>query len=75
MKLAQRPRRNRKSASVREMVAETDLRVSQLVLPLFLCEGKEQKQAISTMPDIFSPESRYDSQRGATSGCVGHHVF
>ena len=53
MKLTQRPRRNRKSESLRQMIAETDLRASQLVLPLFLCEGKEQRQALQSMPGIF----------------------
>ncbi|HEY1079098.1 MAG TPA: porphobilinogen synthase [Bdellovibrio sp.] len=53
MKLTQRPRRNRKSEALRQMVAETDLRVSQLVLPLFLCAGKEERQAIHSMPGIF----------------------
>ena len=58
MKLTQRPRRNRKTEALRQMVAETDLRPSQLVLPLFLVEGKNEKQAIASMPGIFrlSPE-------------------
>ncbi|UOF00818.1 porphobilinogen synthase [Bdellovibrio reynosensis] len=53
MKLTQRPRRNRKTEALRQMVAETDLRVSQLVLPLFLCEGKGERQVINSMPGIF----------------------
>lgn len=53
MKLTQRPRRNRKTEALRQMVAETDLRVSQLVLPLFLVEGKGEKQVIQSMPGIF----------------------
>lgn len=53
MRLAQRPRRNRTTETVRQMIAETDLKVSQLVLPLFLCEGVSQKQAIQSMPGIF----------------------
>ena len=53
MKLVQRPRRNRKSEALRQMVAETDLRVSQLVLPLFLVERQGEMQAIHSMPGIF----------------------
>lgn len=53
MKITQRPRRNRKTETLRQMVAETDLRVSQLVLPLFLCDGKNEKQAIASMPGIY----------------------
>lgn len=53
MKLIQRPRRNRKTEALRQMLAETDLRASQLVLPLFLVEGRGEKQAIGSMPGIF----------------------
>lgn len=53
MKLVQRPRRNRKSEALRQMLAETDLRTSQLVLPLFLCAGQGEKQPIHSMPGIF----------------------
>lgn len=53
MEITQRPRRNRKSEALRQLVAETDLRASQLVLPLFLCEGTQQRQAIASMPGIF----------------------
>jgi porphobilinogen synthase len=53
MKLTQRPRRNRKSEAMRQMVAETELRPSQLVLPLFLVEGICEKQAIESMPGIY----------------------
>ncbi|KYG66248.1 delta-aminolevulinic acid dehydratase [Bdellovibrio bacteriovorus] len=53
MRITQRPRRNRATAALREMVAETDLRVSQLVLPLFLVSGKNERQGISSMPGIY----------------------
>lgn len=58
MDLIQRPRRNRRTEVIRNLTAETDLRSSQLVLPVFLCDGKDQKQAISTMPGIarMSPD-------------------
>ncbi|MEL7089537.1 MAG: porphobilinogen synthase, partial [Planctomycetota bacterium] len=36
-----RPRRNRKSAAVRAMVAETRLDVGQLIYPLFLHDAPE----------------------------------
>jgi porphobilinogen synthase len=51
--LNQRPRRNRTTESLRNMIAETDLRPSQLVLPLFVVEGRSEKQAIQSMPGIF----------------------
>ena len=58
MVLTQRPRRNRRSSSIREMVAETDLNVGQLIWPVFLTEGQNIQQEIKTMPGVFrySPE-------------------
>ena len=48
-----RPRRNRKSISIRDMVRETQLHPSDLILPLFVIEGKNQKIEIESMPDFF----------------------
>lgn len=45
-----RPRRLRRSAPVRRLVAETHLVPSQLVLPMFVREGIEAPQPISSMP-------------------------
>ncbi|MEK2689044.1 porphobilinogen synthase [Bdellovibrio sp. GT3] len=69
MKLTQRPRRNRRTEAVRQMVAETDLRPSQLVLPLFLVDGTQQKQEIASMPGIFrmSPDLILDEVAKAVS--------
>lgn len=53
MNITQRPRRNRRSESLRNMIAETTLRPSQLVLPLFLVAGVNEQQSISTMPGVF----------------------
>ncbi len=53
MKLTQRPRRNRKTEALRNLVAETELRAQQLVLPLFVVEGQGEQQAIHSMPGIF----------------------
>jgi len=49
----QRPRRNRKSFAVREMVAETNLKKEDLIYPLFLVNGQNQKNAINSMPNCF----------------------
>lgn len=48
-----RPRRNRKSQSIRELIAETQLKPQQLVLPLFLVEGSGVQSEIVTMPGVF----------------------
>ena len=51
--MLRRPRRNRKSVHIRDMVAETNLGVKDLILPLFLKEGKEVKEEIGHMPNVF----------------------
>lgn len=51
--LIQRPRRNRKSAAIRSMLQETRLHPSDFIAPLFVLEGENQKQAISSMPEVF----------------------
>ncbi|MEO6511269.1 MAG: porphobilinogen synthase, partial [Nocardioides sp.] len=47
-----RPRRLRTTPALRRMVAETAVRPSQLVLPLFVREGIDQPHPISTMPGV-----------------------
>jgi porphobilinogen synthase len=47
-----RPRRLRRTPALRRMVAETTLRPSQLVLPVFVREGATEPVAISSMPGV-----------------------
>ncbi len=47
-----RPRRLRRTAALRALVAETSLRPEQLVLPLFVREGIAVPQPISSMPGV-----------------------
>ena len=48
-----RPRRNRKSQAIREMVQENHLHASDFIFPLFIIEGKNQQTEVSSMPGIF----------------------
>lgn len=48
-----RPRRNRKSESIRSLVEETRLSPSQLIFPLFVKTGTNQKDEIASMPGIY----------------------
>jgi len=50
---AYRPRRLRQSAALRRLVGETQLNVSQLVLPLFVRGGRKVRRAIQAMPGVF----------------------
>lgn len=40
MELIRRPRRLRRSSAVRELVHETDVRVTDLIYPVFVVEGE-----------------------------------
>ncbi|SDD92009.1 porphobilinogen synthase [Niabella drilacis] len=43
----------RRTAAIREMVAETQLRPGDFILPVFVTEGKDVVEAISSMPGYF----------------------
>jgi porphobilinogen synthase len=49
---AERPRRLRRTAAVRRLVAETSLSPRQLVLPMFVREGASQPVLVSSMPGV-----------------------
>ena len=48
-----RLRRNRKSDWTRRLVQENNLSVNDLILPIFVIDGKNKKESIKTMPDIY----------------------
>ena len=49
----QRPRRNRKSPAIRNMIRETTMCVDNLIYPLFIVDGKGVKQKVGSMPGNF----------------------
>jgi len=51
--MLQRPRRNRKSEVIRRMVQETHLSADNLIFPLFIIDGNNQKSEVSSMPGIY----------------------
>lgn len=51
--MLKRPRRNRKSQAIRNMVEETRLSVKDFIFPLFLLEGNKKEVAVDSMPGIF----------------------
>mgnify|MGYP000321259614 FL=1 len=48
-----RPRRLRRTENLRALARETELRVSDLVYPLFVVHGQNVRAEISSMPDVF----------------------
>jgi porphobilinogen synthase len=49
----QRPRRLRRSATLRSMVRETELTARDFILPLFVTSGTGVRKPIASMPDVF----------------------
>ena len=70
-----RPRRNRKSSSIRGMVRETKVTADDLIMPLFLVEGKGVEQKIPSLPIAY--RRSLDKLMKEISACVklGLHAF
>lgn len=51
--LISRPRRNRKSAAIRDLVQETTFSVNDFIFPMFVMEGSGIKSEIKSMPNIY----------------------
>lgn len=47
-----RPRRNRRTAPIRDMVRETHLGVEHLIAPLFVVDGSKQRIPVRSLPGI-----------------------
>jgi porphobilinogen synthase len=48
-----RPRRLRRNSAFRALISETRLNADQLIFPLFVIPGKNQRQEIPSMPGVF----------------------
>lgn len=48
-----RPRRLRRTAALRRLVAETSLQPRHMVLPMFVADGLSEPREISSMPGVF----------------------
>lgn len=57
--MLRRPRRNRQSAAIRDMVEETNLSVKDLIFPMFLIDGDNKAVEVASMPGIY----RYSADR------------
>ncbi|HAS46500.1 MAG TPA: porphobilinogen synthase [Microscillaceae bacterium] len=51
--MLKRPRRNRKSSVIRKMVQENRVHLEDLIFPLFVIEGDNQRIEVSSMPGIY----------------------
>ena len=48
-----RSRRLRQSKWIRDMVSENFLKTSDLIWPIFICEGSNKKEPIASLPGVF----------------------
>jgi porphobilinogen synthase len=67
-----RPRRLRRTAALRRLVAQTSVRPADLVLPLFVKEGIDEPQPVASMPGVV--QHTRDSLRKAAVEAVGSGV-
>jgi porphobilinogen synthase len=70
--LVSRPRRLRRTAALRRLVAQTRLSASDLVLPLFVKEGIAEPAPIASMPGVV--QHTRDSLRKAAAEAVADGV-
>jgi porphobilinogen synthase len=54
MNLTNRPRRLRRTESIRALVRETNLAPDDFIYPLFVCEGEGVRREISSMPGVYN---------------------
>src|SRR5215469_13634472 len=54
MNLTHRPRRLRRTESIRELVRETSLTPGDFIYPLFVCEGEGVRREIGSMPGVYN---------------------
>src|SRR5580693_4196355 len=66
-----RPRRLRQSPALRRLVAETQLNVAQLVLPLFVRSGKKLRHAVDAMPGVFQLSPDEIAREAAAAHALG----
>ncbi len=52
--LIHRPRRLRRTSSLRDLVRETRLHAADLVYPLFVCPGEGVRREVTSMPGVFN---------------------
>lgn len=76
--MLERPRRNRRSASIRDLVRETSVLPSDLVLPLFIKEGVKIREEIRSLPGshrLSVDEAFRECELAAKKGIRGIALF
>ena len=53
MKIDRRLRRLRRTPALRRLVQETRLSADQFIMPLFVCEGRQVRREVTSMPGVY----------------------
>jgi porphobilinogen synthase len=73
-----RPRRLRRTATIRRLVRETTVQVDDLILPLFIVPGAGVRREVGSMPGVFQTsvdEAVADARAAAELGIPGVLLF
>src|SRR5687768_15838569 len=76
--LARRPRRLRRTETIRSLVRETHLRPDCFVYPLFVCEGHGVRREVPSMPGVFQlsvDEAVKEASAARDDGILGVLLF
>ncbi len=76
--LTRRPRRLRRSESIRRLVRETRLSADGFIYPLFVCEGAGVRREVPSMPGVFQlsvDEAVQEAQGARADGVPGVLLF
>jgi porphobilinogen synthase len=76
--LTRRPRRLRRTESIRTLVRETRLTPDCFILPLFVCEGRGVRREVSSMPGVYQlsvDEAVKEAAAAKADGVLGVLLF
>jgi porphobilinogen synthase len=76
--LSHRPRRLRRTDSIRSLVRETRLTPDCFILPLFICEGREVRRPVGSMPGVHQlsvDEAVKEAKAAKDDGVLGVILF
>ncbi|MGB3586074.1 MAG: porphobilinogen synthase [Tunicatimonas sp.] len=73
--MLRRPRRNRKSPVIRNLIEETQLSVQHLIFPVFIIEGDNQREEVASMPGIYRYSIDLLLEEIAACQELGIHTF
>ena len=78
LSLSHRPRRLRRTESIRQLVRETRLTPDCFVYPLFVCDGEGVRREVGSMPGVFqmsTDQAVREAEAARADGVAGVILF